>query len=149
MIQMDPSPQIFYSKAFLSSLLPCLCALTDCGELILWGWDPVYWVWNKTPQMLFCGFLSPSCTHLCIKQFCCFLFQIVLADCKMSDLKWFPGLTKINRRKMEMYFRMFCWSIKCYTPWHQKMLKSALKKQKNVTVADTILVICGCKSPPL
>lgn len=48
-----------------------------------------------------------------------------------------------------MYFRIFFWSIKCYTLCHQKMLKSALKKQKNETVADAVLVICGCKSPPL
>lgn len=48
-----------------------------------------------------------------------------------------------------MYFRMLCWSIKCYTLCHHKMLKSAWKKQKNVTVADAIVVICGCKSPTL
>lgn len=48
-----------------------------------------------------------------------------------------------------MYFRMFLWSIKCYTLCHQKMLKSALKKQKNATVVDAIIVICCSKSPPV
>lgn len=32
---------------------------------------------------------------------------------------------------------------------HQKMLKSALKKQKNATLADAIMAICSSKSSPV
>lgn len=126
------------------------CVLWEVAVIWCFEVETVYWVWSERALLVVLGRFEPF-THplVCKPIFSCVMFQVVLADGKMFDSKWLPSLTWINMREMEVYFRRFlCWSIKRYTLCHQKMLESALKKQKNARVADAITVICCPKSPP-